>query len=224
MPPAIPGKFIVLDGPDYCGKGTQHRMLVNYLMDHPQDRDNKLINVVATREPFNTRYTLEARRIMRESLNPKQKAVQLKEIFFADRWEHLDALIVPAMRAGCIVVSDRYKYSTEAYQSAQGLDINELVAMHGEMPVPDLTFFIKIPIAKTIRRKALAKGRPYEEIFDKDNGFQRKVQKQYDLLMQLHKNESIILVDGNRPVEQVFETIRARADRLLFNNQKFLKR
>jgi dTMP kinase len=107
----MPGKFIVLDGPDYCGKGTQHRMLVSHLLDHPLDRDNKLINVVATREPFNTQYTLEARRIMRESADPQQKAEQLKAIFFADRREHIDVLIVPALRAGCIVASDRYKYA-----------------------------------------------------------------------------------------------------------------
>ncbi len=216
MPPAIPGKFIVIDGPDYCGKGTQHRMLVNYLMDHPLDRENKLVSVVATREPFNTRYTLEIRRIMRESMDPRQKAVQLKELFFADRWEHVDVLIAPAVNAGCIVVSDRYKYSTIAYQSAQGLDINELVNMHRTMPVPDLTFLLKIPIEETIQRKAAARGRPYEEIFDKDNEFQRKVQEQYDLLAKLHGNENIVVIDANMPKEKVFERILSYADYLIF--------
>ncbi len=216
MPSAMQGKFIVLDGPDYCGKGTQHRLLVNYLMDHPMDRENKLINVVATREPFNTQFTLEARRIMRESMEPLQKAAHLKEIFFADRREHVDVLIAPALKAGCIVVSDRYKYSTEAYQSAQGLDIERLVDMHRTMPVPDQVFFLKIPIEETIRRKAAAINRPYEEIFDRDNEFQRKVHKQYELLLKLHRDENIAVIDANQPREQVFERIRSYVDYLIF--------
>jgi dTMP kinase len=152
---------------------------------------------------------------MRESLNPRQKAVQLKEIFFADRWEHVDVLILPMVKAGCIVVGNRYKYSTEAYQSAQGLDINELVRLHKEMPVPDITFLLKLPIEETLRRKAAVKNRPYEEVFEKDQDFIRKVQEQYDKLMELHNNEPIILVDGNRPKEQVFETIRHYVDQKL---------
>jgi dTMP kinase len=216
MPPAMLGKFIVIDGPDYCGKGTQHRLLVNCLMDHPLDREKKLVNVVATREPSNTQYTLEARRIMRESMNPRQMAVQLKEIFFGDRWEHVDVLIIPAVKAGCIVVSDRYKYSTEAYQSAQGLDIERLVDMHRTMPVPDLAFFLKIPIEEAIKRRAAEKNRPYKEIFDRDNDFMCKVQAQYDLLVKLHSNENIVVIDANKPKEQVFEKILSYVDYLIF--------
>jgi dTMP kinase len=217
MPPAMPGKFIVFDGPDYCGKDTQWKLIDNYLADHPLDRENKLINVVRTREPFNTKYTLEARRIMRESKDPKQRAVQLKEIFFADRWEHVYVLILPMVKAGCIVLDNRYKYATEAYQSAQGLDINELVEMHNEMPVPDITFLLKIPIEETLKRKAAVKGRPYEEVFEKDQDFIRKVQEQYDLLVNLHSNENIVVIDGNRPKEAVFEDIKSHVDKLIFN-------
>ncbi len=216
MPPAIPGKFIVFDGPDYCGKGTQHRLLVNYLMDHPLDRENKLVNVVATREPFNTQFTLEIRRILKESMDPRQKAVQLKDFFFGDRWEHVDLLINPALKAGCIVVSDRYKYSTEAYQSAQGLDIRELVTRHRTMPVPNITFFLEIPLEEAVRRRAAEKNRPYNEIFDRDNEFMRKVQEQYALLKELHSNENIVVIEANKPKEEVFERIRSYVDYLIF--------
>ncbi|MEM4240049.1 MAG: dTMP kinase [Candidatus Woesearchaeota archaeon] len=216
MPPAMRGRFIVIDGPDYCGKGTQHRMLVDYLLDHPLDRENKLLNVVATREPFNTQFTLEIRRILKESMDPKQRASQLRDFFFGDRWEHVDLLISPALKAGCIVVSDRYKYSTEAYQSAQGLDIHDLVARHSTMPVPDIAFFLEIPLEEAVRRRAAQKNRPYNEIFDRDNEFMRKVQEQYALLKEIHGNENIVAIDANKPKEDVFERIRSYVDYLIF--------
>ncbi len=209
------GKFIVIDGPDYCGKGTQHRMLVSYLLDHPQDRDQKLMNVVATREPFNTHYQKEIRKILKESMDPRAKAERLAELFVNDRKIHIATTIIPDVAKGFVVVSDRYKYSTEAYQSAQGLDLDTLIGMHRGMPVPDVTFFIKVSLEERMRRKAAARERPYEEIFDKDKDFQQQLDRQYEALVEKHKDEKIIVVDGNRPKEDVFHTIKNYVDLLL---------
>jgi thymidylate kinase len=85
------------------------------------------------------------------------------------------------------------------------------------MPVPDITFLLKLPVEETLRRKAAIKSRPYEEVFERDRGFIRKVQEQYDLLVNLHSNENIVVIDGNRTKEAVFEDIKAHVDKLLFN-------
>jgi len=214
----LKGKFIVIDGADYCGKGSQHRMLGAYLLDHPLDRDNKYINVVMTREPFNTEYTKEIRQILKESKDLRNVARRLFELYVFDRELHVVSLIEPlTVESGVIVFSDRYKYSTEAYQSLQGIPLEEILKAHKEMPVPDLTLFIKVPVEERLRRKAALKDRPYDEVFEKDNEFQKKLDAQYDSLVKIHSNENIVVIDGNRPKEAVFEDIKSHVDKLLFN-------
>lgn len=214
----LEGKFIVIDGADYCGKGTQHRMLGSYLLDHPLDRDNKYINVVMTREPFNTEYTKEIREILKTSKNIKADARRLFMLYIADRELHVESLIEPCtIDGGVTVVSDRYKYSTEAYQSLQGIPIEEIIAAHRFMPIPDLVFFIKVPVEERLKRKAALKDRPYDEVFEKDYEFQKMLDRQYDVLAKIHSTENIVIIDGNRPKDAIFEDIKPHVDMLLFN-------
>lgn len=214
--PPFKGRFIVIEGSDFCGKGTQHRMLTSYLIDYPKDRDLKLINVVATREPYNTQYQTEIRRILKEITDSKARAEKFAELFVKDRLEHVEKLIIPCKKQGCVVVSDRYKYSTEAYQSAQGILLDKLVEMHKGMPVPDLVFFINTSLENRLQRKASARERPYYEVFDKDATFQKKLDEQYETLLEVHKDEPIVVIDGNRSKEEVFASITEHVDSLLF--------
>jgi dTMP kinase len=214
----LKGKFIVIEGADYCGKGSQHRMLGSYLLDHPLDRDNKYINVVMTREPFNTEYTQEIRQILKESKYLKDSARRLFGLYISDRELHVVSLIEPLTdESGVIVLSDRYKYSTEAYQSLQGIPLEEILKAHEDMPVPDLALFIKVPVEERLRRKAAVKDRPYDEVFEKDHEFQKNLDAQYDALVKIHSDENIVVIDGNRPKDQVFEDIKTHVDKLLFN-------
>lgn len=214
-PQPFPGKFIVIDGPDYCGKGTQHRMLVDYLMDHPRDRDRKLISVFATREPFNTSKTLVIRDMLQNLQQAQDGALQLAQLFTQDRFMHA-SIIRQLTASGVTVASDRYKYSTLAYQSAQGVPMERLLAMHEGLPVPDLTFFVMTPLAERLRRKAAVRDRPYAEVFEKDNAFQAKLQQQYEALIALLPREPIVVIDGQRPVADIQADIRSHVDRLLF--------
>ncbi|MBI5398030.1 dTMP kinase [Candidatus Woesearchaeota archaeon] len=210
------GKFIVLDGPDLCGKGTQHRLLVSYLLDHPLDRDNKLMTVVATREPYNTHYQAEIRKILKESMDTHAKAERLTELFIKDRKVHVANEINPGIARGAVVLSDRYKYSTLAYQSAQGISIEKIVALHHGMPVPDIVFFVDVPLEERLKRKAAVRDRPFEEVFEKDQEFQAKLDEQYDLVARLHPDDHIVRINGNRPVAEIHQEISGYVDKLLF--------
>jgi dTMP kinase len=212
----IEGKFIVLDGTDFCGKGTQHRMLVSYLLDHPQDKDNKLLSVIATREPHNTVYQVEIRRILREGMDPYEKARRLAELFVKDRKVHAATQILPGKAHGSIVVSDRYMYSTLAYQAAQGVPLDELIEMHQGLPTPDLTLFIDVPLEERLRRKAVATDRPIADIFDRHKEFQGKVGEQYLLLKSKLPDHNIVIVDGNRPAAEVHADISKHVDGIVF--------
>lgn len=210
------GRFIVLDGPDLCGKGTQHRLLVSYLLNHPLDQENKLITVVATREPYNTHYQAEIRKILKESMDPHAKAERLTELFIKDRKVHVANEIIPGIARGAVVLSDRYKYSTLAYQSAQGISIEKIIALHHGMPVPDLVLFIDAPLEERLKRKAAVRDRPFEEVFEKDKDFQAKLDQQYELVARLHPQEHIVWINGSRSVQEIHQEISGYVDKLLF--------
>ena len=131
------GKFIVLEGIDGSGKSSQIKNIVEFIL---KDKYN---HVLVTREPYKNR---EIRKLLREEQNPYTKARKLAELFVQDREEHVSDLILPALKKGMHVVSDRYKLATISYQAAQGLLMQELIDMHENLPVPDVTFVIDVPV------------------------------------------------------------------------------
>ena len=109
------GTFVCLEGLDGCGKTTQTRVLV--------ERLRKMgYAAVSTAEPSRGRIGKFIRKCCLHSdkrLSPVVEAL----LFAADRFEHVNNEVVPALKGGKIVVSDRYVYSSLAYQGAAGLDL-----------------------------------------------------------------------------------------------------
>jgi len=198
------GKFIVFDGIDGAGKGYQAKRLVDYLFE--KDKGN---HVLLTREPFRSK---EIRRLLKENDNPYKDAERLAELFAADRREHL-ILIENALDQGIHVVCDRYKYSTLAYQQAQGLSFDRLMAMHLGMVVPDLVLILDVSAAVALGRVARDKGRTHKEVFEEEQ-FQSKLRQRYlELKSQLPK-EPIVIVNGDLPHQEVFNLIKKEVDAL----------
>lgn len=194
------GKFIVLDGVDCSGKGTQAKRLAEQLFG-----ENKFNHSFLTREPFNTSYTREIRRILRESQNPKENARTLMELFLKDRRVHAE-LIEILLSYGVHVVSDRYKYSTLAYQQTQGIPLEELIEMHEGLLVPDLTLVLDVPVEVVLKRLAKDTGRAYREVFEKQD-FQSELRQKFLALPAVLSKEKILIIDGDRPEREVFTDI-----------------
>lgn len=110
------GKFIVLEGPDRCGKSTQAKLLYNYLLE-------KGLDVVLTREPGGTPTAEKIRQIVLEpGLDVRPMAELL--LYEASRAQHTQEKIIPALQEGKIVICERYSMSTAAYQGyARGIDL-----------------------------------------------------------------------------------------------------
>ncbi|OGY67917.1 MAG: dTMP kinase [Candidatus Zambryskibacteria bacterium RIFCSPLOWO2_01_FULL_45_43] len=198
------GKFIVLDGIDGAGKGYQAKRLVDYLFE--KDKAN---HVLLTREPFRSK---EIRRLLKENDSPYQDAEKLAELFAADRREHL-ILIENVLAQGVHVVCDRYKYSTLAYQQTQGVSFDRLVAMHLGMAVPDLVLILDLPASVACARVIKDRGRAHKEVFEEEQ-FQSKLRQKYlDLKGQLRK-ELIVVINGDQPYAEVFQSITEEADKL----------
>lgn len=202
------GKFIVFDGLDGCGKGTQIMRLAAYIFN--KDKSN---NVFVTREPYRSKYYKEIRRILKESANPKENAETLAHLFVEDRKVHA-ALIERHLRDGDFVISDRYKYSTLAYQQTQGIPLNRLIKMHEGILVPDLVLFIDVPADVALERLAKDSGREYKEVFEQLD-FQKELRGNFLELPKKLPEERIAVIDGSRGVVDVFASIREEFDKLL---------
>lgn len=139
------GRFLVLEGIDGSGKTEQTRRLAAWL-----ERSGH--RVVSTREPtdgdFGRRYRAWARGEFEASPD------EVLEMFLADRREHLALVVLPALSRGEIVVCDRYKHSTLAYQAAQGIDRARLRALFDtpEFPEPDVVLWLRVPLPVALSR------------------------------------------------------------------------
>ncbi|MGI8883667.1 MAG: dTMP kinase [Pyrinomonadaceae bacterium] len=142
------GKFITFEGIDGSGKSTQLRMLASELQLRGFD-------VLTTMEPGGTPL---GRRLREAFLETEETVAPLAELllFAADRAQHVNFLVKPALENGKIVISDRYSDATAAYQGAgRGFDeqtINQVIMLATGGLKPDLTLFFDISVGEAISR------------------------------------------------------------------------
>ena len=165
--------FITFEGIDGCGKSTQANLLYKLLK-------NKGFSVILTREPGGTKLAESIRKIL---LDPKNKISPLAELFLyeASRAEHVNEIILPALRAKKIVICDRFYDATVAYQGyARGLKLNMIETLNRFAAAgikPDLTIILDIPAKEGLRRaKELKKT---DRMETEKLSFYEKVRKGY---------------------------------------------
>ena len=184
------GVFICIEGLDASGKTTHAHRLVRNLR----------------RKGFDALYTTEPSRgeigrfIRTFILQRKRRVPSVVEalLFAVDRVDHVEKEIKPMLENGKIVVSDRYVYSTLAYQGAAGLDIKWIEEINRLALSPDLAIYIDVPpevVVKRIRRKKSVMER---------RGTQRRVREVY---MKFVENGKLVPVDGNRRKDEVAKDI-----------------
>jgi len=189
------GKFIVFEGLDGSGQSTQAGLLKEFLM-------KKGFNVVLTKEP--TLYSEAGKRI-RKILDKEIKVSpkELQELMVEDRKEHLEKVIIPALKEEKIVISDRYFLSTFAFGSADGLDLQELIKMNNQFLYPDTVFLLKVSPSICIERIKNRGDRV--DLFEKE-GKLSEVWKTYKILPD--RLENIFIIDGEKSIEKVFEKVK----------------
>ncbi|HLC44753.1 MAG TPA: dTMP kinase [Patescibacteria group bacterium] len=201
------GKFIVLEGIDGSGKSWQAKLLVGYLFDKAKNN-----HVFLTREPYDSPYLADIRRILKESKDPALHAVELAELFVKDRKVHAE-IIKRHLAEGTHVICDRYKHSTLAYQRTQGIAIEKLLAMHEGVLVPDLTLLFDVPAKIAQARLGADKTRPYHEVFEIE-AFQEKIRQNFLQLPNYLLGERMVVLDGTGSPEVVFGLMKAEVDML----------
>ncbi len=135
----IPARFITLEGIDGCGKSTQARLLSDFLRARG-------INTELTREPGGTRIGKAIRQVLQNPENQEMIPETELLLYLADRLQHLQEKVVPALAEGTWVISDRFHDSTVAYQGGgRNLDLAFLDSIVREkiQPFqPDKTFVL----------------------------------------------------------------------------------
>ncbi len=193
--------FIVFEGIDGSGKSTIARRIAEYLSSLGND-------IFLTEEPTTTWMGKDVRRAIEEEKNPLSQAL----LFFADRAEHVE-VIKKNLKDGKIVISDRYVYSTFAYQGAQmeklmPLDkaLKWLECVYEPMRLdPDIVILLKIEPKRGLN---FVNTRDFKEKFEREE-FLERVQ---DIYVGLADKYGFVVVDSNRDLEEVYEDVRKIID------------
>ncbi|ASJ10081.1 dTMP kinase [Thermococcus sp. P6] len=204
------GSFIVIEGIDGAGKSTQARLLAEWFRHRGRE-------VVLTKEPTDTAFGKLIRKLVltggREGIIDGAKISHEAEalLFAADRAEHVAKIIKPSLKAGKVVISDRYFYSSLAYQWARGLDLEWLVDLNRFAVRPDLVILLDLPVKESIKR---INGRSIRTEFDRIVELQRKVRENY--LQLAERFPEIRIVNAHAGVEDVHRDIVALVEHELF--------
>lgn len=190
------GLFIVLEGIDGSGKTTISKLLVDSLV-------KRGYRILYTYEPTDSEIVTIVKNKYKEYRDPYIDALT----FALDRLLHLKTKIIPALREGYIVLSDRYFYSSVAYQSASGAPFEWVLEANRWALKPDLAVYLDIEPEESIkRRKGLESRFPeFEEV-----ELLRKVREFY---LEMVRLGLLVKVDASRTIEEVYNDV----ERLVYN-------
>ena len=200
------GFFITFEGIEGCGKTTQINLLADFL-------SVSNLPFVVTREPGGSSIGNKIRSILLDTDNDDITSKTELLLYAADRTQHVETIILPALQEGKVVLCDRYCDATSAYQGdGRGLDkalIKGLNVIASGGLNPGLTFLIDCPVEVGIKRAIERSGHENakEMRFEKEAlSFHRKVLTGYREIAEAESHR-VVVVNGHRPVEEVHKTI-----------------
>jgi len=186
--------FIVIEGLDGAGTTTQLKLLAERF-------DRESLPCFATCEPTDGPIGMCIRTLIRETGHAKPNTLAM--LFAADRNEHVfnpDTGILSRLEKGFTVISDRYLFSSLAYQSVEcGYDY--VSALNQDFPLPEQLLFIDIPVEVGLSR---IENRPTREVFEK-KAFLDAVHMHYKKILGQYSDSgmAIRVIDGTAPPEHI---------------------
>ena len=185
------GAFIVFEGIDGSGKSTHIKILAGKLRE-------KGYTVVVTAEPSRDDIGKLIRRYAKRN-EGRLPAEAEALLFAADRKMHLMNVVLPAVKRGQIVISDRYLHSTLAYQGALGLDLDWIMELNRFTVKPDLTILLDI-----LPEYSLQRVKRKKTIFEEPD-YLRKVR---DIYLKYVEKGEMVTVDADRSRKVIQEEIQ----------------
>ena len=204
----LAGRFLVLDGPDGCGKSTQIGLLAERLGGGP-------LEVVRTVDPGGTRIGDRIRQLL---LGDHLTAMDVRcetLLFMASRAQLAAEVVRPALARGAVVLCDRFVSATCAYQGAAGHDVRAILEL-GRLAVgdtwPDLTIVLDVPVELGRQRRS---HRPADAMESRSEDFHRRVRQGFLSLPPDYPGRVEVL-DASPGPGQVHEAIMEVLERVAF--------
>jgi dTMP kinase len=212
-PENLAGKLIVIEGADGSGRSTQ----MEILKDRLEGRGHATLNVGLRRST-----------LVSEELQAAKQGNVLGEItrsiFYAtDFADQLENRIIPALKAGFIVLADRYIYTLMARDTVRGADREWVRSLYGIALVPDLVIYLRVSPAQLVERN-FRKNSTLDyweagmdlglsrDIFDSFMHYQKLIQKEFNLMQQEY---GFHVVNGNRSFGSVSREITTKVEGML---------
>ena len=191
-------KFVVLDGPDGCGKSTQIKLLADFL--HQQN-----VSCQITRDPGGTRISEQIRAILLDNEHDEMSVRCETLLYLASRAQLYSEIIKPALAQRKCVLCDRWLSSTYAYQAVAGMIGDDWLLNLADVALvrswPDLTIIIDLPSEQGLARLPQKPDRMEEKPLD----FHRRVR---DAFLHLAKiRPGFVVLDGAGSVQEVHQRL-----------------
>ena len=211
----LKGRLIVLEGTDGVGRSTQIGLLKQWLENHGH----------AVLDTGMTRSALAGKRLKRAKEGHTLGGITLSLFYATDFADRLENEIIPALRAGFIVLTDRYTYSLMARAIVRGADPEWLREVYGFALIPDAIFYLRVQIDDLITRVLQSRGFNYwesgmdlhmgEDMYESFVRYQKWLLAEFDKMVEVYGFQPI---DAARSVEDVFNDLRDRVDAVIARN------
>ncbi|GAA4924733.1 dTMP kinase [Nesterenkonia rhizosphaerae] len=207
MTPAGRGIFITFEGPDGAGKTTQLNALATRLRKTRQSNGD-LLQVVTTREPGGTQTGKRIRSLLLDSSDARIGPQAELLLFAADRANHVDEVIRPALDQGHWVLCDRFEDSTRAYQGAGRSLPSDVVdsacRLGAQGMTPDLTLLLDVPPEVSAHRRNNRGGEDRMESAGTE--FHESVRQEF-LQLAASNPQRFLVLDGTRHPTEIHHQV-----------------
>jgi len=209
------GKLIIIEGPDSSGRSTQ----ISLLNAHLEASGHAVLNTGLKRSELISEGILHAK----ETHLLRRRTMSL--FYAADFADQLENKIIPSLRAGYIVLADRYIYTLLARDAVRKINRKWSHNLYGFSIKPDLVFYLDVEPKELLRRR-FAKNMTldyYEsgedlglsdDILESFLRYQQKIKQEFTRMQKLY---GIIPIDGNRSIESINEDLKNKIDHFLAN-------
>jgi dTMP kinase len=204
------GKFITFEGLDGVGKSTQMENLAVNLRERG-------IDVVTTREPGGTALGEKLRTVLLSSRTEGLSPLTELALMFADRAQHIDEQILPALQRGQWVLCDRFTDSSEAYQGG-GRQLGREIVLQLHKALchdlqPELTILMVSDVARTVARARRRNVEQSKSMADDENRFEKENRRFYNRVLEAYMaiaerdSQRVVAVDATDAIAKVQKRI-----------------
>lgn len=208
----LKGKLLVLEGTDGVGRSTHISLLKQWLEN----------NGHAVLDTGMTRSALAGKRLRQAKKGHTLGGITMSLFYATDFADRLENEMIPALRAGFIVLTDRYIFSLMARAIVRGADPEWIKDVYGFALKPDATFYLRVKTDDLITRVIQSTGFDYwesgmdlhlgDDMYDSFTEYQTRLLREFDKMVETYGFE---VVDASGSIEEVFDDLKERVSRQL---------